>query len=65
MGKKADPENGIPGTDQGFCASGLRWGFWFCLAFPESIFLCIPGCPGTHAVDQAGLELRDLPAFAF
>jgi hypothetical protein len=22
-----------------------------------------PGCPGAHSVDQAGLELRDLPAF--
>jgi hypothetical protein len=24
-----------------------------------------PGCPGTHFVDQAGLELRKLPASAF
>jgi hypothetical protein len=24
----------------------------------------IPGCPGTHFVDQAGLELRNMPAFA-
>ena len=24
----------------------------------------IPGCPGTHFVDQAGLELRNLPALA-
>jgi hypothetical protein len=24
-----------------------------------------PGCPGTHFVDQAGLELRNLPASAF
>ena len=23
-----------------------------------------PGCPGTHYVDQAALELRDLPASA-
>ena len=23
------------------------------------VFLCSPGCPGTHAVDQAGHELRD------
>jgi hypothetical protein len=23
-----------------------------------------PGCPGTHSVDQAGLELRNLPASA-
>ena len=23
-----------------------------------------PGCPGTHSVDQAGLELRNLPSSA-
>ncbi|GAB1294510.1 Tripartite motif-containing protein 43C [Apodemus speciosus] len=28
------------------------------------VSLCIPGCPGTHSVDQAGLELRNLPASA-
>jgi hypothetical protein len=26
--------------------------------------LCSPGCPRTHSVDQAGLELRNLPASA-
>ncbi|GAB1302020.1 E3 ubiquitin-protein ligase pellino homolog 3 [Apodemus speciosus] len=26
--------------------------------------LCSPDCPGTHSVDQAGLELRNLPASA-
>jgi hypothetical protein len=34
------------------------WGFW------DSVFLCGPGCPGTHSADQAGLELRNLPASA-
>jgi hypothetical protein len=24
--------------------------------------VCSPGCPGIYYVDQAGLELRDLPA---
>lgn len=24
--------------------------------------LCSPACPGTHSVDEAGLELRGLPA---
>jgi hypothetical protein len=33
--------------------------FWF---FQDRVSLCIPGCPGTHSVDQAGLELRNLPA---
>ncbi|GAB1291592.1 KICSTOR complex protein kaptin [Apodemus speciosus] len=28
------------------------------------VSLCNPGCPGTLAVDQAGLELRNLPASA-
>jgi hypothetical protein len=28
----------------------------------ETGFLCSPGCAGTHFVDQAGLELRNLPA---
>jgi hypothetical protein len=30
----------------------------------ETGFLCSPGCPGTHFVDQAGLELRNPPASA-
>ena len=33
-------------------------------SFPDRVSLCSPGCPGTHSVDQAGLELRDLPASA-
>jgi hypothetical protein len=28
------------------------------------VSLCSPGCPGTHFVDQAGLELRNPPASA-
>jgi hypothetical protein len=28
------------------------------------VSLCISGCPGTHSVDQAGLEHRDPPASA-
>jgi hypothetical protein len=35
------------------------------LDFFETGFLCISlGCPGTHSVDQAGLELRSPPASA-
>ena len=49
---------------------------WFCFLFVlfffvfvfvlffETGFLCSPGCPGTHSVDQAGFELRNPPAFA-
>ena len=29
--------------------------------FRDRVSLCSLGCPGTHSVDQAGLELRDLP----
>jgi hypothetical protein len=37
----------------------------FCfLFFRDRVSLCSPGCPGTHSVDQAGLELRNLPASA-
>jgi hypothetical protein len=35
-----------------------------CLFFGDTVSLCIPGCPGTHSVDQAGLELRNPPASA-
>jgi hypothetical protein len=34
------------------------------LFFQDKVSLCSPGCPGTHSVDQAGLELRNLPASA-
>jgi hypothetical protein len=37
---------------------------WFGLVFQDSVSLCSPGCPGTHSVDQAGLELRNPPASA-
>jgi hypothetical protein len=30
----------------------------------DRVSLCSPGCPGTHFVDQAGLELKNLPASA-
>jgi hypothetical protein len=38
--------------------------FCFVLFFWDRVSLCSPGCPGTHSVDQAGLELRNLPASA-
>jgi hypothetical protein len=38
--------------------------FWFGLlfVFRDRVSLGSPGCPGTHSVDQAGLELRNPPA---
>jgi hypothetical protein len=37
---------------------------FFCFFFLDRVSLCGPGCPGTHFVDQAGLELRNPPASA-
>jgi hypothetical protein len=36
----------------------------FCFVFRDRVSLYSPGCPGTHSVDQVGLELRNLPASA-
>jgi hypothetical protein len=36
---------------------------WF-LVFGDKVFLYSLGCPGTHFLDQAGLELRNPPASA-
>jgi hypothetical protein len=30
-----------------------------CFVFQDRVSLCSPGCPGTHSVDQDGLELRN------
>jgi hypothetical protein len=38
--------------------------FFFWLVFPDRVSLYSCGCPGTYSVDQAGLELRNLPASA-
>jgi hypothetical protein len=32
--------------------------------FQDRVFLYSPGCPGTHSVDQAVLELRNPPVSA-
>jgi hypothetical protein len=37
---------------------------WLVLVFRDRVSLYIPGCPGTHTVDQAGLKLRNPPASA-
>jgi hypothetical protein len=42
-----------------FC---LKFFCFVCLFVETDFSLCNPGCPGTHSVDQAGLELRDLLA---
>jgi hypothetical protein len=45
-----------------FCFCLFVFGFIF--VFWHRVSLCSPGCPGTHSVDQAGLELRNPPASA-
>jgi hypothetical protein len=37
---------------------------FFCFVFRDRVSLCSLGCPGTHSIDQAGLELRNLAASA-
>jgi hypothetical protein len=34
----------------------------FVCLFQDRVSLCSPGCPGTHSIDQAGLEPRNPPA---
>jgi hypothetical protein len=36
-----------------------------CFVFQDRVSLYSPGCPGTHFVDQAGLEIRNPPASPF
>jgi hypothetical protein len=38
--------------------------FFVVVVFGDRVSLYSPGCPGTHFVDQAGLELRNPPASA-
>jgi hypothetical protein len=37
---------------------------YVCMYFQDRVSLYSSGCPGTHFVDQAGLELRNPPASA-
>jgi hypothetical protein len=47
-----------------FCFVFVVVVFWFVCLFRDRVSLCSPGCPGTHSIDQAGLELRNPPASA-
>jgi hypothetical protein len=42
----------------------LTYSFFVCLFCRDRVSLYSPSCPGIHAVDQAGLELRNLPTSA-
>jgi hypothetical protein len=48
------------------CVFGVFLVFWFFgfFFFRDRVSLYSPGCPGTHLVDQVGLELRNPPASA-
>jgi hypothetical protein len=49
----------------GFFKSKMDFFFRFSPPPPQDrVSLCSPGCPGTHSVDQAGLELRNPPTSA-
>jgi hypothetical protein len=39
-------------------------GFFIFLFFRDRVSLYSPSCPGTHSVDQDGLELRNPPVSA-
>jgi hypothetical protein len=38
--------------------------YYLFIYFRDRVFLCSVGYPGTHSVDQTGLELRSPPASA-
>ena len=38
--------------------------FYFCVVCRDGVSLCLPGCPETLSVDQAGLKHRNPPASA-
>jgi hypothetical protein len=54
--------SGDPLGSPGLC--GKHYYLLNLFGFSRQKSLCSPGCPGTHSVDQAGLELRNLPASA-
>ena len=37
----------------------VGWLVFVVVVFRDRVSLCSLGCPGTHSVDQAGLELRN------
>lgn len=38
----------------------LSSGFFFVALFLDRVSLCSPSCPGTHPVEQAGLDLKEI-----
>jgi hypothetical protein len=59
MGKPThQPINKQP-TETKISGLNSRFLFIFCFVFQDRVSLCSPGCPGTHSIDQDGLELGD------
>jgi hypothetical protein len=67
------PSMGVSNQAPALCKSSMFSSLLSQLSIPltfffffETGFLCVasPGCPGTHSVDQAGLEHRNPPASA-
>jgi hypothetical protein len=58
MGTEQNPESKNKGEKLQKCPLKI---FLFFFVFRDRVSLYSPGCPGTHSVDQAGLELRNLP----
>jgi hypothetical protein len=52
---KAGPLGIFPDLKRDF----IYLGFFCLFVYFETVSMCSPGCPATHSVDQAGLELRE------
>jgi hypothetical protein len=63
--KKKERERERESTSSHTFARKFNFNFFlFVFVFGVRVSLYSPGCPGTHFVDQADLELRNLPASA-
>jgi hypothetical protein len=58
------PSSSVTFSDFFCCCCGFVCLFCFLFVFQDRVSLYIPGCPGTHSVDQADLKLRNSPASA-
>ena len=48
-----------------YCSKNIQpYDFSYLIFFRDRVSLCITGRPGSHSVDQAGLEFRNPSAFA-
>jgi hypothetical protein len=57
--------NGLQSPQELLAATSFFVCLFVCLfVLQDRVSLCSPGCPGTQSIDQAGLELRNLPASA-